>query len=609
MDSCPHTTLADDIDIAPLRERYRIEAERRRRPDALAQYKEAKGDLAHFYTDDPYAPATARDPVCEDVDVAILGGGFAGLMAGARLKDAGVTDLRIIESGGDFGGTWYWNRYPGVQCDVESYTYLPLLEEVSYIPKDRFSYGPEILEQCQRVGRHFDLYRQTLFSTMARAIRWDEASSRWVVTTHRGDEIRARFFVLASGILNKPKLPGIPGMEDFKGHTFHTARWDYDYTGGDATGGLTGLADKTVAVIGTGATGIQCIPHVGRYARHLYVIQRTPSSVDERGNRTTDPQWAASLQPGWQLERQWAFYKGALVGFKPGDIDVVCDGWSEINRNMLRRLEEMGHPELSREAFLKLRELEDYRTMERVRRRVETTVDDPDTAEKLKAWYRWNCKRPTFNDDFLPTFNRPNVTLVDVSESRGVERLTEKGLIANGVEYPVDCIIYASGFEVPDNSNLRKRFDLEAIDGRGGVSLYDHWGKRFRSLHGIMTNNFPNFFYMGYGQAAVPGSISFGYDNTAKHFAPIIKAALDRGTRTVEPTPEAVEDWNRIIQDNLVYDVEFARTCTPGYFNNEGGDVERNPVNAESFGGGYAVYLKHLSDWHDAGRPGLEMRD
>jgi cyclohexanone monooxygenase len=560
---------------------------------------ETSDDLAAYYESDLYSPPIMRDPVSIETDVAVLGGGFAGLITSARLKEAGVKDIRIIEMGGDFGGTWYWNRYPGIQCDVESYTYLPLLEELEYIPKDRYSYGAEIYAYCQRIGKKFGLYENALFGTIIRAMRWDEAIKRWRIATNRGDEIRARFVIMGPGPLNKPKLPGIPGIKNFKGHSFHTARWDYDYTGGDASGGLVKLADKRVAVIGTGATAIQCVPHVGKYAKHLYVFQRTPSYVDERGNRATDPAWVRTLKPGWQAERQRNFHLGGVEGFAPGQVDLTCDGWTEVNRNLQTTLAAMGNPTLTPEQREELREIEDYRAMSRLRSRIDSIVKDKTTAEALKPWYRFNCKRPCFNDDYLPTFNRPNVTLVDVSGAKGVERMTEKGLVANGIEYEVDCIVYASGFEI--TTDLKRRFAIDVIEGREGRSLYDHWANGFRTLHGTTTHGFPNQFFTGYTQGAVSGSITLGYDQQARHIAYLIKETMARGAKTVEPSQEAQDAWVKTIRDNLVDQSKFWADCTPSYHNNEGKGATQSLIFGEPYGPGFYAFEQLLKEWCDKG--------
>ena len=409
------------FDPDALREKYREERDKRLRADGNDQYIAMDGEFSR-YLDDPSAAGITREPLTDEVDVAIIGTGFSGLLAGARLRRYGVESIRMIESGAELGGTWYWNQYPGVQCDIESYIYLPLLEEMGYMPKEKYSYGPEILEHCKALGRYFDLYRDVCFGTRVHEMHWDDADNRWVLHTNHQDRMRARFVVMAIGPLSRPKLPGIPGVATFEGHSFHTSRWDYDYTGGDTNGNLTKLSDKVVGVIGTGATAVQCIPHVGEAAQHMYVFRRTPSSIDVRGNRPTDPEWAMSLEPGWQQHRIENF--GNIVAGSAQEEDLVSDGWTDILRNLTALGEgaRLGTPEEIAEAM----ELADLQKMEQIRSRVNELVKDPDIAEALKPYYRQFCKRPCFHDDYLPTFNRPNVTLVDTG-GQGVERITPPG--------------------------------------------------------------------------------------------------------------------------------------------------------------------------------------
>jgi cyclohexanone monooxygenase len=598
--SCEPTQTPDEIDLDALTRKYRQERDRRLRSDGAGQFAEAKGEFAEVWEADPYSPPVERAPIVEDVEVAILGGGMAGLIAGVRLKEAGVSSLRIIEMAGDFGGVWYWNRYPGVQCDGESYCYLPLLEELNYIPSAKFADGAEIGEHLRNVGRHYGLYEHALFGTQVRGLRWDAGARRWRIDTRLGDDIRARFVVMACGPINRPKLPGIPGITSFAGHSFHTSRWDYAYTGGDATGGLDRLGDKRVAIIGTGATAIQAVPFLGQYAKHLYVFQRTPSAIHERGNSPTDPEWARSLKPGWQKARQANYAAFAFDPFPPGPQtpDLVCDGWTEINRNTAARLAALGHPDLTPQARAELRSLEEFRVMERLRERVDEIVEDKATAETLKAWYRFGCKRPCFNDEYLPTFNRPNVTLVDVSKSKGVERITETAVVADGVAYEVDCIIYASGFEI--STELSRRLGIEAIEGRDGLSLYDHWADGFRTLHGMTSHGFPNQFFTGFTQAAPTQSISEMYEQQVQHIVYIIKEAIARGASSVEPSLEAQEEWVRIIRENALPVEIFLRECTPSYFNNEGAEVIRSPAG-EPYGPGFYALDSLLAAWRAKG--------
>jgi cyclohexanone monooxygenase len=602
--SCEPTRTPDDIDLPALRERYRQERDKRLRPEGSRQYRVAEGELAAFYETDPHSPPVVRGPLAEDLDVAVLGGGFAGLICAARIKQAGVADLRILELGGDFGGTWYWNRYPGIQCDNDAYCYIPLLEELGYVPTKKFADGAEIFAHCQRIGKHFDLYESALFGTLVRSLHWDASLRRWRIRTQHGDELRARFVVMASGFANRPKLPGVEGIERFRGHSFHTARWDYAYTGGDASGGLHKLGDKRVAIVGTGASAIQVVPFLGRYAQHLYVFQRTPSSVDARGNTPTDPAWARSLEPGWQKQRQANFHAWSPLGFTgvvPGRKDLVCDFWTEITRNVAARLEALGNPPVSPEQLAALLEEEDYRVMERLRRRVDGIVADRRTAEALKPWFRFLCKRPLSNDDYLPTFNRPNVTLVDVSEARGIERISEKGVVANGLEYAVDCIVYASGFEI--STEIRRRYGIDAIEGRDGRSLYDHWADGFKTLHGMTTHGFPNQFFTGFSQGAVSANTTAIYEQQAEHIAYLIATALARGAATVEPGKEAQDEWCRIIRESALPDGGYAEACTPGYYNNEGGGGGEGVRShlGEPYGPGFEAFDRLLREWRARG--------
>ena len=601
--SCRTTETPTDIDIDALREKYARERLKRLRDEGSQQYIELKDEYAKFYETDPHTPRIERDAITEEIDVAVLGGGFAGLISAARIKQQGVDDIRVIEMGGDFGGVWYWNRYPGVQCDNDSYCYIPLLEELDYIPKQRYADGAEIFEHCQRIGKHFGLYESALFQTQVRELHWDDESSRWLVSTDRGDLLKARYIVMGAGPFNKPKLPGIPGLEKFQGHSFHSSRWEYDYTGGDRDGApLDKLADKRVAVIGTGATAVQIVPYLGKYAKELVVFQRTPSCVDARNNRPTDPEWAKTLEPGWQKKRQRNFQQWAVGVPLDGRPDLVCDFWTEIGRNMSEKIKALPDPAaFDASAFMEMREREDYQVMERLRRRIEALVDDPDTAEALKPYYRFLCKRPCSNDNYLQTFNRPNVTLVDVSASKGVERATEKGLVANGTEYEFDCIIYASGFEI--TTEISRRYGIDKIEGRGRLSLFDHWGEGYKTLHGMTTTEFPNAFFTGMLQGGLAASISAIYEQQGEHIAHVIKAAMDRGAKTVEPSADAVDEWVTTIRETALPTGGFEEACTPGYYNNEGGGGGEGIKShiGEPYGPGFYAFDALLKDWRDTG--------
>ena len=598
--------MADDaaldlgFDPNQLRERYRAERDKRLRTDGNEQYVNVAGQFAH-YLEDPYTERVERAPVTDHVEVAVIGGGFGGLLSAARLRKAGFKDIRMIETGGDFGGTWYWNRYPGAACDIESYIYLPLLEETGYIPKEKYTKAPEILEHSARIAKHFNLYENALLGTGVTGMEWDENRKVWTILTDRNDRFTAQFVIMSNGPLNRPKLPGIPGVESFKGHSFHTSRWDYQYTGGDSTGGLTKLKDKVVGIIGTGATAVQCVPHLAEGAKHLYVFQRTPSSIDVRNDRPTDPEWAKSLEPGWQRRRMENFNTLVSGGYEPEDL--VQDGWTDIIRNILFIASSGDKKGLSPERLAELAELADFKKMEQVRARVDEVIKDPEVAAKLKPWYRQFCKRPCFHDAYLNAFNRPNVTLVDTG-GQGVERITEDSIVVDGVEYKIDCLVYATGFEVGTDYTRRAGYDPV---GKGGVHLKDHWADGMRSLHGLAVNNFPNMFLMGPGQAGFTANYPHLLDEQAEQIAYILSEVSARQAGTFEASAEGEAAWVQQIIEKAVMRQQFLEECTPGYYNNEGKPSDRAAQN-NSYGEGPNAYFRILKAWRESGElEGLEL--
>jgi cyclohexanone monooxygenase len=585
------------LDAEALRQRYARERDKRLHPKKNQQWTDIEAGLAHLAHDPHADDSFERAPIQEEVEVLLVGGGFGGMICGAKLREAGVHDFRIVEKAGDFGGTWYWNRYPGVQCDIESYIYLPLLEETGYVPSEKYAYGPEILEHAQRVARHFDLYDRALFQTQVLEMRWDETERRWTVTTDRGDVFKARHVVSASGPLNRPHLPGVPGIAEFKGRVFHTSRWDYAYTGGDTSGGLTRLADKRVAVIGTGATAIQCVPYVAESAQQLYVFQRTPSVVGVRGNRPTDHDWAKSLGPGWQKRRADNFEQ-FLEGGSPGE-DLVADGWTDLNRRLRPDFSPEG---LSREEMARRQELIDFRAGDTIRARVDELVTNRAAAEGLKPWYRVFCKRPTFNDEYLPAFNRPNVTLVD-TQGAGVERITAGGLVAGGVEYEVDCIIFATGFETGTEYTHRSEFE---VHGTGGRTLTEHHREGPRTFHGFYSHGFPNFFYLGISQNGFRANFTAMLSEQSEHIAGLVTDMARHGCTRLEPTAQAEADWQDVIRTKAQPRATFLSGCTPGYYNGQG-DLERG-LFLNIYGGGPSEFTRLMDGWRAEGdMPGLDI--
>ncbi|MBX3027741.1 NAD(P)/FAD-dependent oxidoreductase [bacterium] len=589
-----------------LRVRYRQERDKRLRPDGNDQYIEPTGRFAHFL-DDPHAQRAERAPRHDEVTVAFIGGGFAGLVTGARLKQAGIDDFLLIEGGSDVGGTWYWNRYPGAMCDTAAMVYLPLLEETGHMPTQKYTFATEIFAHAQRIARTFGLYEQALFSTAVTGLEWDEDAARWIIRTNRGDAIRARFVAMGTGPLHRPKLPGIPGIETFAGHAFHTSRWDYAYTGGDPAGApMTGLADKRVGIIGTGATAVQCIPPLGRDAKELYVFQRTPSSIDVRNNHPIDPKWFATLAPGWQHEWLMNFATLQTGGF--ADADLVQDGWTDIAIRVRDRIvAEMNagasfDPATIQKAF----EDSDDEKMTEIRARVDAIVKDRATAEALKPWYRQLCKRPCFHDEYLQTYNRANVHLVD-TDGKGVERIDATGVWVGGRHYDVDCLIFASGFEV--GTDYRRRAGFETV-GRGGETLSQHWADGLQTLHGIHVHGFPNLFIVGMTQAAnLVSNITHNLTDAGTTIAAVVRHALDVAADEVEATAEAEQRWVEQIESAPLTFLGNPE-CTPGYYNNEGRPFgRRERISTGGYPGGPVAFFNYIDDWRKSGRfEGLEFR-
>ncbi len=600
----------ESIDREALRAKYRAERDKRLRPEGNEQYIEPKGRFAHFL-DDPYVPKVEREPKRDEVTFAFIGAGFAGLVTGARLKQAGIDDVRLIDGGGDVGGAWYWNRYPGAMCDTAAMVYLPLLEETGHMPSQKYVFAPEIYGQAKRIATTFALYDDALFSTAVASLTWDDELSRWIIRTDRGDEIRARFVGMGTGPLHRPKLPGIPGIESFGGHCFHTSRWDYAYTGGSYEGApMTNLADKRVGIIGTGATAVQCIPSLGRDSKELFVFQRTPSSIDIRNNHAIDPEWFDTLEPGWQQKWLMNFVTLQTGGF--ADEDLVKDGWTDISKRIRDRMVEMfkdGTPDgmTMQQAFVQAYEDSDDEKMDEIRARVDQVVADPATAQALKPWYRQLCKRPCFHDEYLQTYNRPNVHLVD-TDGQGVERIDETGVWVNGVHHELDVIVFASGFEVGTTYARRAGFETY---GRDGVALSDYWDDGMRTKHGLHVHGFPNLFIVAPNQGAnLISNVTHNFGEAGATIAAVVRHALDTGAEQVEVTKEAEDAWVELLEGSQRAFMGNA-DCTPGYYNNEGKPVgRREKLNGSGYPDGPVAYFQYIAQWRTSGQfEGLEFRE
>ncbi|WP_326609136.1 NAD(P)/FAD-dependent oxidoreductase [Streptomyces scopuliridis] len=586
----PQAPTPSPDELAALRQRYRLERERRVRPDGARQYQATDAEFG-YYAADPYVrDVPEREPMHDTVDVAVVGGGFGGILAGARMRQQGLERVRIVEKGGDFGGTWYWNRYPGIHCDIESHVYLPMLDETGYVPEWKYAPGEEIRRHAVRIAQKFNLGSDALFSTAVTSLTWDEASGTWIVATDRGDAFRATYVVTATGTLSEPKLPGIPGIEDFKGHTFHTSRWDYAYTGGTPDGGMTGLSQKRVGIVGTGATGIQVIPMLAEDAGHVYVFQRTPSTVDVRANRRTTARDVGADHDGWARERRENYLR--IVSGETAEQDLVADRWT-TSAGLLEKLLPSFRRQGDRKAFEAAYEAADAAKMNELRARVEQTVTDPDTARKLKPWYRYACKRPAFSDKYYPAFNRGNVTLVDTADTHGIERVTEHGVVVGDTTYELDCLIFATGFSVGTSGIHSGKLP---VHGRGGTQLLHAWARQGpRTLHGFTSNGFPNLIQMGSLQNASSVNFTHILDEQAVHAAALVAAAEAEGA-LIEPAREAEDDWIAALAKDAPDHEWFHAECTPGYYNREGRGRPNGPT---AYPHGAFAFHELLKRWRE----------
>lgn len=582
-------------DLEPFREKYAAEREKRMPNTGADTYKavDFEGKFADFDRDPHASAPRTTPPVTAEVEMLIIGAGFMGMSTGIELKKAGITDFTILDVAADFGGTWYWNRYPGVRCDVEAYVYLPYLDETGYMPTERYVRGSEIYSYCRQLADKFDLYDQALFQTRVTSMEWDEKAARWTVRTDAGDVFHARFVSTQSGQFSRPQLPGIPGIETFGGHSFHTSRWDYEYTGGDLSGGLEKLRGKRVAIVGTGATGVQVIPQLAEYADSLVVFQRTPTQIAPRENAPTDENWFKNLPPGWYQERRASFDKCAMDR-ATADCEID-DGWIRFAKYQLGAIYEAGGMEPTLEQFMDAMERSDYEWNEMLRDRVDSIVVDPDKAEKLKSYYRTMCKRPGFSDDFLPAFNKESVEIIDTS-STPIDRITERGVVVGDHEYEVDLIVYATGFQQGRTWTDKAGYDVE---GRNGNRLSEKFAEGVSTYHGFLSTDFPNLFFLGFTQSTQVSNIANLIDHQARHMIYMVDKCVREGIRAIEPTAEAEAEWCQVISEHAEMRRDWNNSCTPGQYNNEGRlDDKRSTLVGGLYGPGYA-YFELLRNWRE----------
>ncbi|KAG8668098.1 hypothetical protein FPOAC2_10129 [Fusarium poae] len=581
-------------------QKYAEERNKRLRPEGTAQYINLADSELRKLVADPwvdYEALARQDQPLQDggsTKFLVVGAGINGITYAARLIEAGFSpqDIVLVDTAGGYGGTWYWNRYPGLMCDVEGYCYLPLLEETGYVPKHKYSFGAEIRGQLERIATHYGF--RAMFSTKVDSHVWDETKGRWILemTQSFGNvqppkqvTVETQFLLLCGGVLAIPKAPALPGFAEFgaRNEVFHTSRWNYDITGGSQDRpDMVNLKDKRVAIIGTGATSVQAVPHLAKWAKHLYVVQRTPSYCGERGQKeTTSEAWAevTASGPGWQHRRMTNL--NSFLSADPEPVDLVNDGWSknQARAGLIGSSSRLWEQAATGDHIDVLRRM-DEPIAEELRARVDSEVQDPDTAEKLKPWYHGWCKRPTFNDDYLATFNRDNVTLVDTN-GKGIDRYTERGIVVGGRELEVDVLVLATGFTLA--SQLLPEDNIKAsIIGCDGRHLKDKWNSpELATLFGVATNGFPNLFSRFGPGGPASYNMTSGYDITGRFIAHIIAHATKESNQpqrlVIEACRKGEEKWAAEVVKRAAWFSAFS-ICTPSYFNSEG---EKAPTTTE----------------------------
>jgi cation diffusion facilitator CzcD-associated flavoprotein CzcO len=494
------------------------------------------------------------------------------------------------------------------------------------MPQKKYSPGHEILEHSERVARHWNLTDKGLFRTQVSDLTWNEGGKRWTVslTENRGPghslrhlKVEAQYFIVASGVLSRPQVPKVPGLDCFAGHMFHTSRWDWKVTGGTPTDEHMGkLKDKRVGVIGTGATAIQVVPSLARYAKDLYVFQRTPSAVHRRDQRATDPhEWKTQIaaKKGWQEERMVNFTSYVCRNEGRDALNLVDDEWSKIDAYHAQLGSTRKPPVAPTPEAIGAHVAEfvgmDLPQGEAARKRVDSIVKDKETAAKLKPWYPSWCKRPTFSDEYLQAFNLPNVHLVD-TDGRGIESATENGLVFGGKEYPLDVLVLSTGFVSPSagGGDPALRSGIQVL-GRNGLAFQDKWkAQGATTLHGILSHDFPNLFFLSPLQAgSAPNNVHM-LDVQARQIGYVLGQARSRKAATVEASAESEEAWSLKCMSGAAWYAPISM-CTPGYMTNEGEDFGKQPEPAEAmkkaraspWSGGLLSYDGILAEWREKG--------
>ncbi len=522
------------------------------------------------------APLESQTADVVTVDAVVVGAGFAGMYMLYRLRELGLT-ARVIEAGDDVGGTWYWNRYPGARCDVESleyqYSFSDALQR-EWNWTERYAQQPEILEYAQHVADRFDLRRDIQFNTRVTAAAYDDARQRWIVETDAGDRLSAQFCIMATGCLSKPKWPEIAGRESFRGEAHHTARWPHE--GVD-------FAGKRVGVIGTGSTAVQAIPRIAEQAAHVTVFQRTPNFSVPAKQEPHDLEFVQQYKDEFQALRRKALRtKGGIIARPPAELSALEVEPEERERRYAESWEE-GAGVLSTFTDLLTNEDANETAASFIRSKVREIVHDPAIAAALcPTDHPYGTKRPCLDTDYYQTYNRDNVRLVDVRKSP-IETITPTGLRTQDEDFRFDTLVFACGFDAMTGAIL-------AVDirGREGRSLREKWAAGPRTYLGLSIAGFPNLFTItGPGSPSVLANMIVCIEQHVDWIADCIVHLRDRELAAIEATPAAEDAW--VAHVNELGDQTLYPRAESWYV---GANVPGKPRVFTPYVGGLDVYVE-----------------
>lgn len=524
-------------------------------------------------------------------DVIIVGAGFSGMYLLKRLREQGFC-VRVIEAGDDVGGTWYWNRYPGARCDVESLQYgfsfdEDLQREWSW--SERYAAQPEILSYASHVAERFDLRKDISFNTRVTKARFSEQESCWEIVTDQGTTEKTTYLVLATGCLSVPNDPKIKGLENFHGPVYHTGRWPKE---------KVDFHGKKVGVIGTGSSAIQSIPLIAEEAEQLYVFQRTPNYAVPAQNKPMDKAVEAEVKSNYKTLRDSARsgFSGIYIPFAQ-DESAKAMSPEERRKKFQERWDYGGLTFMMSFKDLLLDDESNAAAREFVQEKIADIVDDPETAKLLTPNTVIGCKRLCVDTGYFQTYNKPHVHLVDIAQS-GIDEITTHGVKAGGKEYQIDSLVLATGFDAMTGA-IKKIH----IEGPEGTTIQEKWSEGPKSYLGISVAGFPNMFMVtGPGSPSVLTNMIMAIEHHVDWITQCLVDLRDRGMARIEPEVSAEENW--VAHNREVADSNLRSTCSSWYV---GANIPGKPRVFMPYIGGFPAYVEHCKTIQASGYDGFSI--